>query len=160
MLKPHHRHLTGSADLITTYAERRAGFIALALEKNRRATPLVEQARVLKSAASLAATPADLLTIDSLRPALIAASGLSDKAAGHLQPEDKTEAIRGLIEQFLEPAGSQFVEELVYRFLLTRGDTLGGSMRNAGGAIAQQKLTRAILAALTLEGIMCLSGGR
>ncbi|HZO86978.1 MAG TPA: AvaI/BsoBI family type II restriction endonuclease [Chthonomonadaceae bacterium] len=153
MLKPYRLHLASSADLVTTYEERRAGFIALALEKNRRATPFVEQARVLKSSAALAASPADLLSMEGLQPALLTAAGLSDKAIGHLRPEDKTEAIRGLIEQFLEPAGTDFVDELVYRFLLTRGDTLGGSMRNVGGAIAQQKLTRAILASLALAGI-------
>ena len=63
---------------------------------------------------------------------LITASGLSDKAVVHLTDQDKTEAIQGLIENFLEPAGAKFVEELVYRFLLTRGDALGGSMRNVG----------------------------
>src|SRR5689334_750570 len=104
MLKPHPPHLSSSSDLITTYAERRTGFIALALEKNRRATPFVEQARVLKTSISLAAKPADLLTMQTIQPALLTAAGLSDKAISHLQPEDKTEAIRGLIEQFLEPA--------------------------------------------------------
>lgn len=145
-------HLSSPSDLVTTYAERRAGFIALALEKNRRATPFVEQARILRAAASRLSAAADLLTVPDLRPALVAASGLSDKALAHLREEDKNEAIRGLIEQFLEPAGSAFAEELVYRFLLTRGDTLGGSMRNVGGAVAQQKLTRALIASLTLLG--------
>jgi type II restriction enzyme len=54
--------------------------------------------------------------------------------------------------KFLEPAGQHFVEELVYRFLLTRGDTLGGSMRNVGGFLAQCKLSRAIIACLSLSG--------
>jgi hypothetical protein len=44
---------------------------------------------------------------------------------------------------------------LVFRFLLTRGDTLGGSMRNVGGVLAQRKLTRAILACLKLAGKKC-----
>lgn len=149
----HRQHLTSSDALVTTYEERRAGFIALALEKNRRATPFVEQARALKVLAARAATPQALLQFDDIRPALLTAAGLSDKALNHLRPEDGTEAIRSLIEQFLEPAGSAFVEELVYRFLLTRGDTLGGSMRNVGGAVAQQKLTRGLLASLTLQGI-------
>src|SRR5258708_2883803 len=92
------QHLSASSDLITTYAERRAGFIALALEKNRRATPFVEQARALKSVVSLVSAPSDLLTMDAIQPALLAAAGLSDKAIGHLQQEDKTEALRGLIE--------------------------------------------------------------
>lgn len=44
------------------------------------------------------------------------------------------------------------VEELVFRFLLTRGDTLGGSMRNIGGILAQRKLTRALLSTLKISG--------
>ncbi len=70
-----------------------------------------------------------------------------------MQEPDKTEAIQGLISEFLEPTGLDFVEELVYRFLLTRGDTLGGSMRNVGGVLAARKFTRALLAILTLAGI-------
>ncbi len=38
------KHLSGSTDLVTTYEETRAGFVSLALEKNRRATPFIEQA--------------------------------------------------------------------------------------------------------------------
>jgi type II restriction enzyme len=77
---------------------------------------------------------------------------VSEKAAGHLQETDKDEAIAGLIGKFLEPAGSNFVEELVFRFLLTRGDTLGGSMRNVGGFMAQCKLTRSLIAHFNLSG--------
>ncbi len=40
----------------------------------------------------------------------------------------------------------------MFRFLLTRGDTLGGSMRNVGGFMAQCKLTRSIIANLKLSG--------
>ena len=83
---------------------------------------------------------------------LLTAAGLSDKSLAHLMPNDKIEAINGLIRNFLEPAGESFVEELIFRFLLTRGDTLGGSMRNVGGALAQRKLTRAILSTLTIAG--------
>jgi hypothetical protein len=151
--KPHRKHLSGSSDLVTTYEEVRAGFVALALEKNRRATPFVEQARSLKAAASQAETPADLLNIESIQPALLTASGVSDKAINYLLPEDKIEAIQGLIAKYLEPAGPAFVEELVFRFLLTRGDTLGGSMRNIGGVMGERKLTRATLANLALAGI-------
>jgi hypothetical protein len=152
-LPPYRRHLRSSDDLVTTYEATRAGFVALALEKNRRATPYVAEARALQEAASQANTPADLLSIKGIEAGLLTAAGLSDKSLVHLLPEDKTEAIRGLIKRFLEPAGAKFVEELVFRFLLTRGDTLGGSMRNIGGALAQRKLTRAILSTLTIAGV-------
>ena len=62
--------------------------------------------------------------------------------------EELKEAIKGLIENFLEPAGKNFVEELVFRFLLS----LGGSMRNIGGFLAQRKLARSIISTLRVAG--------
>jgi hypothetical protein len=155
MPKPYLQHLKRAEDLATTYEAVRAGFVALALEKNRRATPHVADARALKAAAARAKTPGDLLRMADIRPALLTASGVSDKAAGHLQESDKREAIEGLIGNFLDPAGVNFVEELVFRFLLTRGDTLGGAMRNVGGFMAEKKLTRAVIASLNVSGRPC-----
>ncbi len=152
MKEPFRGHLRSSQDLETSHEAIRAGFIALALEKNRRATPFVQQARALKAAASIAKTPADLLDMEDIQSALLTAAGVSDKAASHLQDSDRREAIAGLIKKFLDPAGSDFVEELVFRFLLTRGDTLGGSMRNVAGVMAQHKLTRSIIAHLRNAG--------
>lgn len=145
-------HLQSGDDLVTTYEATRAGFVALALEKNRRATPYVAEARALQAAANQVRNPADVLNVQGIEMGLLTAAGLSDKSLAHLTSEDKIDAINGLIKNFLEPAGANFVEELVFRFLLTRGDTLGGSMRNVGGALAQRKLTRAILSTLTIAG--------
>jgi hypothetical protein len=151
--RPYQSHLQSSDDLVTTYEATRAGFVALALEKNRKATPYVAEARALQKAASSAQTPTNLLNLKGIEAGLLTAAGLSDKALNHLLPQDREEAIKRLIKNFLEPAGAKFVEELVFRFLLTRGDTLGGSMRNVGGALAQRKLTRAIISTLTIAGI-------
>lgn len=150
---PYRLHLTSSDDLVTPYEAVRAGFVVLALEKNRRATPFIEQARALKVAAARSATPGGLIEIDGIQAALLTAAGVSDKAADHLQTEDKAAAIQGLIDNFLVPAEAAFIEELVFRFLLTRGDTLGGAMRNVGGLLAQRKLSRALLSTLALAGI-------
>jgi type II restriction enzyme len=148
--KPYKKHLLNSTGLVTTYEEIRAGFVALALEKNRRATPFVEQARSLKYAVSQARSPGDLLNIENIQPALLTAAGVSDKAMAYLLPQDRVAAIQELIAKYLEPSGPAFIEELVFRFLLTRGDTLGGSMRNIGGAMAVRKLTHAAIANLSL----------
>ena len=149
---PYLRHLSTSADLITAPEDIRTGFVALALERSRRATPFVEQARALKVSAMSAKRPNDLLRIEGIQTALLTAAGFSEKATNHTEETDKTVAIQGFIEKFLEPAGTNFVEELVYRFLLTRGDSLGGSMRNIAGKLAERKVTRAIISALTLTG--------
>ncbi|PDW04407.1 AvaI/BsoBI family type II restriction endonuclease [Candidatus Viridilinea mediisalina] len=151
--QPYLEHLRSEEQLVTSYAARRAGFVALALEKNRKATPYVQEAKALYVAASKATTPTDLLRIPDIQAGLLTAAGLSDKALNHLQPEDKLEAVQGLIKNFLEPAGDKFIEELIYRFLLIRGDTLGGSMRNVGGVLAQRKLTRALIASLNISGL-------
>lgn len=146
------RHLSTGTDLVTAPEEIRAGFVALALERSRQATPFVEQARALKVSAMSAKRPNDLLEIERIQGALLTAAGFSEKATHHTEKTDKTAAIQGFIEKFLEPAGTNFVEELVYRFLLTRGDSLGGSMRNIAGKLAERKVTRSIISVLTLGG--------
>ncbi len=151
-IPPHRYHLRSSEDLVTTPADTRSGFIALAVEKNRQATPFVDRAKRLRLAANRARLPADLLTMNEIRSELLTAAGLSDKSLTHLQPADQTKAVSNFVENFLVPAGDDFVEELVARFLLTRGDTLGGSMRNIGGFLAQQKFTRSIIQALRSVG--------
>ena len=136
-LPSHIKHIKSSQDLETTYEATRAGFVALAMEKNRRASPHIVEARALQEAASQAHAPKDLLNIKNIQAGLLTAAGISDKALAHLKAEDKIEAINELIKKFLEPSGAKFVEELVFRFLLIHGDALGGSMRNIGGALAK-----------------------
>ena len=148
---PYLRHLSSSTDLITEPEEIRAGFVALALERSRQATPFVAQARALKVAAEAAKRPNDLLNIEGIQTALLTAAGFSEKATKQTEQKDHTRAIQDFIEKFLEPAGTNFVEELVYRFLLTRGDSLGGSMRNAAGKLGERKLTRALISTLTIH---------
>ena len=144
-------HLQAASDLVTPYEEVRTGFIRLALEKNRQATPFIEEAKTLKALALQIAKPADLLYVEALRPAILTAAGVSDKARNYLTTDDQIEAIKGLVDNFLEPAGRNFVDELVFRFLLTKGDTLGGRMRNLAGIVAEHKVTRSIISTLSLQ---------
>lgn len=140
-------------DLVTSHKQTRAGFIEAALAKNYKAKPYVEQAKTLKSLASRASAPVELLKIPEIQNCLLAASGLSDKSLKYFTEEDKKEAIKKLISEFLEPAGETFIDELVYRFLLIKGDSLGGSMRNYVGLIAQVKLIRKVLSLLSMQKI-------
>jgi len=136
-------HLDSAESLVTPYEQTRAGFVALALEKNRRATPYVEEAT---------GKPLQLLNIPKIRSSLLTAAGVSDKAANHLTDEDKTDAIKNLIENFLEPSGKDFIDELIYRFLLTRGDSFDGSMRNLAGSLGERKFTRTLISTLQVHG--------
>ena len=145
-------HLNSGESLVTPYERTRAGFVALALEKNRKATPYVEEAKALKALVKKVKKPIQLLNISEIRPAILTAAGVSDKAANYLDEEDKTEAVKNLIENFLEPAGKNFIDELIYRFLLTRGDSLGGRMRNLAGALGEKKFSRTLISTLKIHG--------
>ena len=147
------KYITSASDLVTSHDQTRAGFIEAALEKNKKAAPFVEAAKTLKVMASAVSDPNDLLKIKEIRPALLTASGLSDKALTHFTEDDKTLAIKELISNFLKPAGEHFVDELVYRYLLVKGDALGGSMRNFVGSVAKRKVTRKIISVLNTMGI-------
>ena len=149
----HPPFLKSAADLVTTPAATRAGFVALALEKNRQAGPMVAEARALKAATARVERPAGLVELKDLQNALLTAAGVSEKSGRSFGPADKSAAVKGLVENFLDPAGDDWREELVYRFLLTRGDALGGTMRNATGIIAQRNVVRALIAQFTLAKI-------
>lgn len=140
-------------DLVTSREKTRAGFIAMALEKNYIAVPYIEEAKALKSLATKIKKPKDLLQVSDLRVGLLTASGLSDKSLNYLTESDKTLAIKGLIEEFLEPAGANFIDELVYRYLLTKGDALGGKARNLAGSLGERKFLRSLLSVFNLAGI-------
>lgn len=145
--------IKSAEDLVTPRSETRAGFITLALEKNYLAIPYIEEAKALKALANLMKSPSQLLENENLRVGLLTASGLSDKALNYLSAEDKILAIKRLIEEFLEPAGGDFVDELVYRYLLTKGDALGGKARNLAGVLGERKMLRTLISILNLAGM-------
>lgn len=142
-----------ASDLVTSREKTRAGFIAIALEKNYYALPYIDEAKKLKVLASKAANPNDLVKMPEIKAGLIAAAGLSDKSLAYLTEKDQNAAIQGLIDKFLLPAGDQFVEELIYRFLLIKGDSLGGKMRNIAGALGAKKFLRSLISSFNLAGI-------
>ncbi len=45
------------------------------------------------------------------------------------------------VNVYMSGEKDSFVEELVYRFLLTRENSLGGAMQNIAGKLAERKLT-------------------
>ncbi|MEO8711122.1 MAG: AvaI/BsoBI family type II restriction endonuclease [Parafilimonas sp.] len=145
--------IKSAEDLVTSREQTRAGFIAMALEKNYIAVPYIEEAKALKALAKKIKKPIELLKEQGLRIGLLTASGLSEKSLNYLTEEDKTIAIKGLIETFLEPAGQSFIDELVYRYLLIKGDALGGKARNLAGLLGERKFLRTLLSVLNLAGI-------
>ena len=147
------RFITKASDLVTTHEQIRAGFLRIALEKNMVGDPYVKIALAFKAMAQGTTGPDDFLNMPNIRPFLLTASGLSDKSMNYLDDNDQTSAIQELIEKFLKPAGENYIDEIIYRYLLIKGDAVGGTMRNRIGAIGQEKLIRTIISCMNVQGM-------
>lgn len=149
----YNKYIGCPSDLVTSREEIRSGFINFALEKSRKSTPYIEQAKVFRQLSAPASSASDLVNIEEIQQFLLTAAGLSAKAIPYFKEADKKIAIDQLIKKFLEPAEPDFIDEAMYRYLLIKGDSLGGSMRNLVGALAEQKFLRTLLAAMSVRNI-------
>ena len=140
-----------STDLVTSRQATCAGFLAQARAKGQKAAPFVKEAAELWSALQQSKDIHALVSSVSLEQ-LATAVGFSDKAQRYFSDEELRQAINTELEAIAKRCGESFREEILYRFLLTRGDTLGGEMRNVTGALAQDKIIKGLLRALAAKG--------
>ena len=143
------KYIQQASDLITTHESHRNGFLEYALRKSKESIPYIDKAKALKLILEQKTQKAkDILELDEIKASCYEAAGVSVKANNHLSQDDLNEILHEFIKEFLEPAGKQYIEELIYRYLLTLGDALGGRMRNLVGSIANEKLTRYVISQL------------
>lgn len=80
-----------------------------------------------------------LIENEDLRQQLLTAIGLSDKAKKYFTPESEREHLEEILD-LLQSRSKDLKRELVYRFLLTSGDSLGGRSRNMIGREGSDRL--------------------
>lgn len=145
------RYISKAEDLVTTHEAQRTGFLEYALRKSKEAIPYIDKAKALKLILEeKTSKPQDILRLDDVRHSFYEAAGVSVKATKFLTEKDLDSILAEFIKEFLEPAGEKYIDELIYRYLLTSGDALGGRMRNLVGSMANEKLTRNIIAQLQI----------
>jgi hypothetical protein len=148
------KYVTKSSDLVNTHESTRSGFLEYALRKSKESIPYIDKAKALKLILEQnTKKPKDILKIDAIKNSCYEAAGVSVKANNYLTEVDLNEILLEFIKEFLEPAGKQYIDELIYRYLLTSGDALGGRMRNLVGSIANEKLTRNIISQLQVLNV-------
>lgn len=143
-------------DLITSPYDVRKGFLTQALFKESSAHQYLAKAEDFRVALLKAKTVDDVSNPDffsKYKAELIATAGFSEKATNHLSDDDLQAALKEALNKFHITAGKNFVQELVYRYLLTKGDALGGTSRNKIGALAGNKLAGAIIQKLKAKKI-------
>lgn len=151
----YNQFITSAESLVTTHEEIRAGFLRIALEKNRIGDPFVKNALAFQTMVAHTRKAEDLLKIPKVRPFLVTAAGLSEKSLVYLNEEDQSMAIEELIDKFLKPAGASYIDEVTFRYLLIKGDAVGGTMRNKIGNLGQERLIRAIFSSMSVRGVEC-----
>ena len=147
------RYVGTSKDLVTPIDATQSGFLQQALRKTKEASPYVDRAKQLLDKLQVVKRPQELIGIQEIRDDLVAAAGFSDKATKYFSSPKLEKALLEVLQEIGKKAGTEWRTEIIYRFLLTRGDTLGGVMRNIMGAEAKAKFTKAILKALQNKDI-------
>jgi hypothetical protein len=141
-------HVKKPADLVTSRKATVDGFLTQAAEKNLKAESYLSDARELQAALTISKSIHELVLKVELLDHLLAASGLSDKAKGWLSRAEQRDSVEQLLSRVAESHPEDWRQEILFRFLLTRGDSLGGSMRNHTGASAGESLVNSIVTAL------------
>lgn len=143
--------ITKSDDLVTSPAARRDGFLEVALHKSGISNVYLDQAKALQTNLKENTNRSqDILNLAKERKTLLLAAGLSTKAQGNLTDDDKKQILQEFEEKVIRPCGQKYIDEIVYRYLLSLGEQLGGKMRNVIGDIAREKLSRCIIAQLRI----------
>jgi len=141
-----------ASDLVTSPEEVCRGFLNQAQSKNQKAAPYVQEAQELWSALQQISQPDQLFDRVPLRT-LATAMGFSDKAQRYFSDDELREAIKPVLDLITKSSQADFRTEILYRFLLTRGDTLGGEMRNLTGESGPTRFIAAVVKALKEQGI-------
>ncbi len=136
-----------ASSLVTSREATCAGFLAQAKAKGQRTSPYVKEATGLWDTLQKAASVDDVIELVPLKT-LATAVGFSDKARRYFTDDELRESIRAVLNTIRAQADDHFREEILYRYLLTRGDTLGGEMRNITGALAQGRFTKTLVQVL------------
>ncbi len=149
-MKP--KYINNYQDLQTNHIDICNGFTFQALQKTQKAIAYINRAKQFRSALNSIDSIDDLLSLAEYREELVASCGFSDKAKNKLTQEELQCAIKSMLLDVWGNTTSCFKSDIVMRYLLTKGDTLGGSIRNETGAIAGRKLTQLILERLESIG--------
>jgi type II restriction enzyme len=152
-------HINAPEALVTKHDQTRQGFVGQAASKTEKASPFVAEASSLREqlnrfpSVEVLATEQIAGALDNaLEKMLFAAAGFSDKAIRHCTSEELRPALATLLED-IASHGRDWRGEIVSRFLLTSGDTLGGMMRNVTGGLGDVQLSNAIRVALAQRTI-------
>jgi len=145
------QHIPSAKHLVTTHEATCQGFLDQAKVKGEKAAIYIAKGMEFWEELTKTDTVSDVLKNPRLRGGLIATAGVSAKARNYLTDEEIERILLGIIEGIPDERRNAFREELFYRYLLTKGASLDGEMRNYGGARAARIFVVTLLEALQVS---------
>jgi hypothetical protein len=149
---PFHKVVKNHRDLVTPPKETTQGFIVQATEKMKRAGLIVKEALEIERKLDRARSVDEILKNPSLTGVVLSCAGLSTKAQGHLNKRQLKDIARAALNEVASAQG-ELGRQVLFRYLLTAGDSLGGAMRNWTGSSAQAQVTKLLEDRLTKAGV-------
>jgi len=146
-------HVKSAKDLQTTSESILDGSLLQARTKWKKAEPYLREAYRLRDQLQKIANIHKVSSVLSINT-LATAVGFSDKAQGHLSKDQLGKAVSSVLDEIAKTHGKDFREVLLFRFLLTSGDSLGGEMRNVTGALGQLLFVKAVIKSLNIRGMV------
>lgn len=152
-----HSTINSPDQLVTPRGNIVKGFIEQAIWKSEEAVPYVKKA--LEIYDSLAGVNTieklqDLIDDDpGLRDAVATASGLSEKAKGHMSEKEIENAITHVFEEIEDKEADDLRTIIFARYLLTKGDSFGGKLRNIIGNWGEEKFIDLLTSQLTKQDV-------
>lgn len=140
------------SDLITIDKATQAGFLQQALQKIEQSESFLKQAAQFKKKLKSVRSIDDLLKLKECKDDLLTCVGFSAKSLSHISQQERATLLSQALEAIHKKHGKKFKDAIFHRYLLIKGDSLGGIMRNLTGSQGQKILVDAILQALKNKG--------
>jgi hypothetical protein len=140
-------------DFTTSKIETCKGFVEQAAVKSRRASKHLEAAKVFWKELQKVKGIQDLIKSEHLKEELISVAGVSAKAKRYLTSKDVEKILSGIFAGIPDDASTSFHQDIFMRYLLTKGASFDGEMRNVVGATAQRRVAKILLSKLSAAKI-------
>lgn len=147
------QHIKEAQDLVTSKEATTQGFIEQSREKIRLADFHIESAKKLESYLDPLPKIEDCLKDQKFLEHLLSAVGVSEKAMHYLQQDQQITIVSEALKTLQQRCPQEWKRELVLRFMLTKGDSLGGTSRNLTGSNAKAAFAKSIEDALKNRGV-------
>src|SRR3989339_1796721 len=129
-MKAKPKYIKSAADLITSHTATHKGFLLQAIQKIEKSEPYIKRAIQFRNELTKCKGIDDLLKLAFFKEEMLTSVGFSTKAMQHVESQEITDLLKKTLEIILKKHEKDFREEILFRYLLIKGDALGGEMRN------------------------------